>query len=106
MTMSAPSSRARAALASSAATTSTRAPASFATWTAMLFTPPPAPTIRTDSPGRSPARWTSMRQAVSATSSGAAASAKPMPSGMGTRLPAGTATRSAAPPRRCSPSTR
>ncbi len=40
---------------------------------AMLLTPPPAPTTRTLSPARSPARWINIRQAASVTKRGAAA---------------------------------
>ena len=103
MVASAPSSRARASLASLPAVAITRAPITFAIWMAAMPTPLPAAHTSTSSPRASRARVTSIRHAVRKTSGKAAASSKAMASGIGITLAAGQRTSSAYPPWTCAP---
>ncbi len=83
-----------------------RAPQSRAISSAAPAAPPPAPWMRTVSPGRTAARPTTIRQAVWYTSGNAAASTKERPRGIGNRLRAGTTAYSANVPATCSPTIR
>ena len=64
----------------------------------MLFTPPPAPTIKTDSPAVKPPRVISECQAVTPTKPTAAASPKSKSAGISSKLRSGKTTYSAAVP--------
>src|SRR5207248_153694 len=107
--ISAPSLVAWASLASLEDVAIVRARHSLATRIAARDTPPPIPQTRTVSPGRTPARVTTMRHAVRETSENAAASSQSRGGarvGSLARFFSGMTTYSAVVPRRCSPSPR
>ena len=91
------------ALAEDPTVAMTRAPCRRAIWTAALPTPLPAACTRTSSPRRTPARATSMCQAVRKTRGNAAPSSNDSDAGSGRTLAAGSATNSACVPFWCSP---
>ena len=102
---SAPSSIARARLASERLVANTRAPMCRAMAIAATATPAPAPTTSTVSSGRRRARVLSIRQAVRKVSGKAPASSQLSPSGLANTLRASTCTSSHAVPSVCSPMT-
>jgi hypothetical protein len=92
---SAPNSSARARFSSDRLVTHTRSPAAAPSRSAAVATPPPAPCTSTVAPGATPEFVNSIRYAVSHAVGRHAASANESAGGFGTRLRAGTATRSA-----------
>ena len=95
MPSSAPSALARSSFSADPAVTMMRAPWARATWIAACPTPLPAARMSTVSPGRNCARVTSMCHADRKVRGNAAASTKPIPSGIGTTFSTGTVTSSA-----------
>ena len=95
----APADRAAACVASLLATAITFAPSASATWIEAVPTPPPAPRIRTVSPGcTAPRRW-SAKTAVWVFITSPAAASKLSESGIGKVKRSGATASSAKPPR-------